>query len=551
MLMIRRWFLVPAAAVSLLTLTQCIPPGGGPPITGLTRVSVAAAGGYANGVSDETAISGNGRYVAFTSAATNIVAGDTNGVTDVFRRDLKTGTTVLVSVAGNGGPANGASSEPAISANGRWVVFTSTGSNFFGSDTNGVADVYIRDLLNGITRRVSVAGGRGQLADPSGNADISADGNLVAFVIHSTFDRDGAAEPAHKVGVRDRHDHVTRVYDSGPAGCPEAGSIRADRDPALGANGRYLAFTIGCTDPHFFFTTSRVIELDRNTGTWAQIAQLSISPDLASGLLGTRYSADGNALAWAEFVSGHGSNDSGVHVRERTSRFMTPDFSKTAAEAERPDLSGDGRFLAYVGGHGPGPFGNPHRPDAVHVIDLANNSIVEASAPPGARQRVAGTGHNPAIDDAGNVVAFSSDEALVTGDNNALRDVYATARASAPPSVVPTIVVYNNPFSEPDTGQTIVVDVFAVAVQNSGTASIPITWHTVDGTAHAPSDYSAVTNGTASVPPNDNFPPATLPVTVRGDNAPEPDETFFVRIEAPAGIRVLYDTGTLTIQNDD
>lgn len=179
--------------------------GAGPACTPVTtRVSVADGGGDANGSSGEPAFTG--RYVAFTSTASNLVAGDTNAVADVFLRDTCLGappacvpSTVLVSVGAGGEPANAASSDPQVGPplsdfygheqHGRFVVFASKASNLVAGDTNGVSDVFERDLCRGepgctpSTARVSVTNGGGQIAGASVSPDfVRWDGEAVPFV---------------------------------------------------------------------------------------------------------------------------------------------------------------------------------------------------------------------------------------------------------------------------------------------------------------------------------------------------------------------------------
>src|SRR6185295_5197024 len=103
------------------------------------RVSVSSTGAEANGASASASISkGDARYVAFTSLASNLVPGDTNGVGDIFVRDVVGGTTTRVSVGSTGAEGNALSSQPSISASGRYVAFTSAASNLVPGDTNGV-----------------------------------------------------------------------------------------------------------------------------------------------------------------------------------------------------------------------------------------------------------------------------------------------------------------------------------------------------------------------------------------------------------------------------
>jgi Tol biopolymer transport system component len=120
------------------------------------RVSVGPAGQQANGDSSAPVISTDGRFVAFESDASNLVAGDTNGTYDVFVRDRKAQITRRVSVGPGGQQANDGSFDPAISAHGRFVAFGSPASNLVPGDTNGFTDVFVRDRILHVTQRVSV-----------------------------------------------------------------------------------------------------------------------------------------------------------------------------------------------------------------------------------------------------------------------------------------------------------------------------------------------------------------------------------------------------------
>ncbi len=156
-------------------------------LTGTTeRVSVATDGAQGNKSSRRGDISSDGRYVAFISDATNLVPNDTNAALDVFVRDRLTGTTERVSVANDGSQANDWSGVPRISADGRFVAFSSEASNLVAGDTNAFMDVFIRDRVSGTTQRVSVTSGGQQGDDASFLGDISADGNFVGFVSYAT-----------------------------------------------------------------------------------------------------------------------------------------------------------------------------------------------------------------------------------------------------------------------------------------------------------------------------------------------------------------------------
>jgi Tol biopolymer transport system component len=210
----------------------------------VTRVSVAADGGDPNGPSSDPDISADGRFVAFESAASNLVAGDTNDAPDVFVRDLKTGTTTLVSVARGGGSGDGASGAPAISASGAFVSFASKASNLVGGDSNGAGDVFVRDLVLNRTERVSVSSrGRQQnaaVADPFQQiSDVSGDGRYVVFDSDATNLVGQDANQHTDVFLRDRRRHTTVLVSASSL------NVQGNNDsfsPLISSDGRIVAF---------------------------------------------------------------------------------------------------------------------------------------------------------------------------------------------------------------------------------------------------------------------------------------------------------------------
>jgi Tol biopolymer transport system component len=215
-----------------------------------SRVSVGARGRQANGPSGDPAISANGRYVAFSSFASNLVRGDTNKVTDVFVRDLRAHRTIRVSVTSRGGQARCSqgceSTEPALSATGRYVAFQSSATNLVRGDTNRLGDVFVHDLRTGKTERVSVSSsGRqagGDRTNTGSNAPaISADGRFVAFHSLASNLVAGDTNRTADAFVRDRRTHKTTRVSVSSAGVQANGENLG----ALGisADGHYVAFT--------------------------------------------------------------------------------------------------------------------------------------------------------------------------------------------------------------------------------------------------------------------------------------------------------------------
>jgi hypothetical protein len=145
------------------------------------RVSTDSSGTAAGGACAAPSISGDGRYVAFQSIAANLTSGDTNGKVDIFVKDLESGTVTIASSDSSGSPANSYSYDAAISGDGRYVAFRSNASNLVADDTNYVFDVFVKDLVSGVTTRASTDSDGNQGNDESWDARITSDGRYVTF----------------------------------------------------------------------------------------------------------------------------------------------------------------------------------------------------------------------------------------------------------------------------------------------------------------------------------------------------------------------------------
>jgi hypothetical protein len=166
-------------------------------------VSVSSTGVRSNGFSSAASLSkGDARYVSFTSSATNLVPNDTNGVPDIFVRDLVAGTTTRVSVSSSGAQGNALSSQS--STTGRFVAFKSDATNLVPGDTNGVADIFVYEIATGITTRVSVSGTGAQSNGTSELPSMTYSDSLVAFDSDATNLVPGDTNRVRDVFLRQR-----------------------------------------------------------------------------------------------------------------------------------------------------------------------------------------------------------------------------------------------------------------------------------------------------------------------------------------------------------
>lgn len=209
------------------------------------RVSVATAGTEANDASFGGVVSPDGRFVAFMSYASNLVANDNNAIPDVFVRDRLTSATTRVSIPNGGGWGDGDSTTPSISADGRYVAFESYATNLVPNDTNDVSDIFVRDRTTNTTKRVSVASDGTESDDESFNASLSADGRYVAFdSLASTLVLDDT-NWVSDIFVRDRTLNTTTRASLATDG------TEADLDsfsPIISRSGRYVAFYSDATN---------------------------------------------------------------------------------------------------------------------------------------------------------------------------------------------------------------------------------------------------------------------------------------------------------------
>ena len=367
-------------------------------VTGTTaRVSVASDGTQSVGEHDGLypSISADGRYVTFVSTASNLVAGDTNGTEDVFVHDQLVGSTTRVSVAGDGTESNSTvfilGTRPAISADGRYVTFDSFATNLVPGDTNGEEDVFVHDQLTGATTRVNVStdGTQGIGSESNMFASISGDGRLVAFESDATNLVANDTNAAMDIFVHDLLTGVTTRVNVASDGAQADDTITELSPPSMSTDGRYVAFGSRASNLISGDTngTEDVFVHDRTTGVTSRV---SIASD------GT----EGNSV-----FDNNGGNDG----------------------AGSPSISGDGRYVAFMSTASNLVPGDANGALDAFVHDRVTGATSRVDVASDGTEGSAGTeaGIGPSISADGLYVAFESAASnLVTGDNNNAMDVF-------------------------------------------------------------------------------------------------------------------------------
>ena len=330
-------------------------------LSGTTEfVSVSSANVLGNGLSEEAAITPDGRYVAFASFASNLVAGDHNGTIDIFVRDRLTRTTECVSVNLSGWPGNDGSSFPSISADGRFVAFSSWAKNLVPGDTNARPDVFVRDRQAGSTELVSVdsAGNQGNassLLDYSWST-ISADGRCVAFWSYANNLVSGDVNTIEDVFVHDRQTGTTERVSVDSSGHESDGQSSM---VSISADGNLVGF-VSYADNLVTGDTNGVADAfvhDRQSGATERVNVDSVGTqgDDRCGYPPV-FSGDGRFVAFdsaaSNLVSGDTNGFADVFLHDRQSGTTERvSVSSNGAEgdsfSEAPAISADGRIVAF------------------------------------------------------------------------------------------------------------------------------------------------------------------------------------------------------------
>jgi Tol biopolymer transport system component len=411
-----------------------------------TRVSVASNGTQSNGISYLPSMTADGRYVGFHSGARNLVPGDTNGCWDVFLHDRQAGTTERISIASSGAQANGHSYDPSISADGRYVAFDSAGSTLVPGDTNGVWDVFVRDRQAGTTERISLASsgaqGNGHSYDPS----ISADGRYVAFDSGASNLVPGDTNGYWDVFVHDRQTHRTTRVSVSSTG--KQGKLHSEW-PSISADGRYVAFH--SSSPNLVWGDTNgdwdVFVRDRQTGQTIRASVTSGGAQASGRSAFVALSANGGHVAFyslaPNLVAGdaNGTWDAFVHeLGTGKTKCVTVATDGTPGGGvhwlERPSISADGRYVTFASNATNLVAGDTNGRDDVFVRDCVAKQTTRVSVASDGTQSD-GQSLWPWVSGDGRYVAFQSTATnLVASDTNGRADIFVHDRLRLQPDMM-------------------------------------------------------------------------------------------------------------------
>jgi Tol biopolymer transport system component len=427
------------ATATVLTIIAAAPPAAAEPappapLTDTTqRVSVAGSGDQLHGSSGAPAVSANGRYVAFNSRAADVVPGDTNGTWDVFVRDRWAGTTTRVSVAHDGAQSNSQSSDPSISADGRYVAFFSLATNLVPGDPNEFGGVFVRDRTAGTTTRADVSS-TGVPADSYTNQRLalSATGRYVVFSSLATNLAPGDTNEFEDVFVHDR-DTGTTVRASVATSGAQANHF--SQDPHITPDGRYVLFTSPATtlvpgDTNGFHDA---FLRDMRQGTTSRVSVTGRNGEGLYDSYGGGISDDGRYIAFMSaspnLVPGDTNDWPDAFVRDRLSGTTTRVSVTSAGRQsdginEDPTISADGRYVVFGSAMTNLVPGDTNNVDDVFRHDRTTGVTRRVSVTASGGQSNGWSGDH-AISADGRYVAFASVASnLVRGDTNAGSDVF-------------------------------------------------------------------------------------------------------------------------------
>lgn len=426
---------------------------------GNTLVSTTSSGALSNNASWESVVSGNGRYVVFSSRASNLVSGDTNGRVDVFRKDLNTGTIVNLTSG-----ANGDSGNPSISFDGNMVAFESDASNLVTGDTNLATDIFVRNVSGGTIAIVS-KNGTTQANGWSQSAAISANGNRVAFETIATnllpAGQSDVTPFATDIYVYDIGAQTLSLVSAGANGQGNGGTgTSGSYTASLSYTGRYIVFESGSTNLVVGDTNgyNDIFVRDIEAKTTARVSLTYTSAQATGGHSrnpSISADSDGRTVTFeseaTNLIASDTNGYSDVFTRDRnlsqTARInIGLGGAQPNAPAYDPEISADRVYVVFKSAASNLVSNDTNSRSDIFVFDRLKSTTTRISVKPDGSQTSYGSGeiagYNQenivSVSAQGEVFTYASAAPdIVSGDTNGTTDIFAY-KPSASPSLTKT-----------------------------------------------------------------------------------------------------------------
>jgi len=532
-----------------------------------TLISVNSAGNATgNSQSSGGFISADGHYVIFRSDASNLVAGDNNGLSDIFRRDTVANTTELVTLnsAGTSSALTGGVFLEDISADGRYVAIASLDGNLVAGDTNRKTDVFVRDMQAGTTTLVSVnaAGAAGN--NHSFASRISDDGQRIAFASAATnLTTQNDFNSSDDIFVRNLTTNTTSLVSISTSGASGNGF---SADPQISANGQIVVFSSSATNlaavsssvnnifaRNLSSNTTAVVSAQTNSSTVTGNSDSFFSTD--SGNVRSisddgRYVVfEGRATNLTATTDTNSAND--IFVRDLvalTTKLVSvrTDGASTGNNvSESPRLSTNGLFVVFRSRASNLVTTDTNGFNDIFVRDVVGEKTVLASINAAGTNSGNFNSENPYINADGSTVAFTSGATdLVTNDTNNKNDAFARYDSS-PGQFQFSAATYS-------VVENVLSKVITVNRVGGSFGEATVNYATSDGTASSVSsnDY---TSASGLLIFGHNETSKTFTISISNDSIHESEETVNLTLSAPPGGATLGTPGSavLTIVDDD
>jgi len=431
-----------ASGFSLLQACSSGGGGGTTPEAVITRVSVDSNEIEATGCSGRAKLSSDGRFVVFDSDAINLIANNTNATGDVFIRDVQSGETTRISEASDGTEADWVSFNVSISDDGRYIAFKSKATNLVADDTNNFDDIFLHDRNTAETIIIS----RGVSGESDGDSDqpsISADGRYIVFSSFASNLVAGDTNASRDVFIYDTQAVATKITRvSVTSAAAEANGNSFNNDPSISADGRFIVFSSQSTNLDSIATDNNgvtdVFLHDRNTGSTIRINNgIGAETDQNSGA--PSISDDGKFIVYTSRATNLVVDDTNAtqdifiydRVNITTSRVsISTDGSEGNDFSSSPSIDGNGQFIAFQSSASNLVDNDTNGFDDAYVRDRLNNQTYRVSIAIDGTESLDDS-FDPALSSDGEYIAFESDAAnLVSSDTNNSCDVFRVKNKS-------------------------------------------------------------------------------------------------------------------------